>query len=45
MLEYVFKNNPRISEKKMNAILDEKIRIGKDIETIKKVLEELDNKK
>lgn len=45
MLEYIFEDNPKISERKMNAILDEKLRLEKDIETIKRVLEELENKK
>lgn len=45
MLDYVFKNNSNASEEKINAVLDEKSRVEKNIENIEKALKELENKK
>lgn len=45
MTDFVFMNNPNAGEKQMNAILDEKLRIEKNIETIEKALKELENRK
>lgn len=42
MLDFVFINNSNASERKMNAILDEKLRIEKNIENIEKALKELE---
>ena len=36
MLDFVFENNSDADEKKMNAILDEKLRVEKNIENIEK---------
>lgn len=42
MVDFVFMNNPDADEKRMNAILDEKLRLEKSIETIEKALKELE---
>ena len=42
MLDFVFENNIDADEKKMNAILDEKLRVEKNIENIEKALKELE---
>ena len=42
MLDFVFENNSDADEKKMNAILDEKLRVEKNIENIEKALKELE---
>lgn len=45
MLDFVFMNNSNASEEKINAVLDEKSRVLKNIENIEKALRELENKK
>lgn len=45
MLDFVFMNNNNASEEKINAVLDEKSRVLKNIENIEKALRELENKK
>lgn len=45
MLDFVFENNSNADEEKMNAILDEKLRIEKNIENIEKALKELEKQK
>ena len=42
MLDFVFVNNSDADEKKMNAILEEKLRVEKNIENIEKALKELE---
>jgi hypothetical protein len=45
MLDFVFENNSNADEEKMNAILDEKLRVEKNIENIEKALKELEKQK
>lgn len=45
MLDFVFENNSNADEKKMNAILDEKLRVEKNIDNIEKALKKLENQK
>lgn len=45
MLDYIFYSGRQISEEKMNAILDRKRQLEKDIATIEEALEKLDKKK
>lgn len=45
MLDFLFMNNSNASEEKMNAILDEKTRVEKNIENIEKALKEIEKKK
>ena len=45
MLEYLFNNGRQISETKMNAILDRKRQLEKDIATIEEALKKLEKKK
>lgn len=45
MLDFLFMNNSNASEEKMNAILDEKTRVEKNIENIEKALKEIKKKK
>lgn len=42
MLDFIFENNSNADEEKMNAILDEKLRVEKNIGNIKKALKELE---
>lgn len=44
MLEYIFNSGRKISENKMNAILDRKRQLEKDIATIEDALEKLEKK-
>lgn len=44
MLEYIFYSNRKISESKMNAVLDRRKQLEKDIETIEEALRELGKK-
>lgn len=44
MLEYIFYSGRKISESKMNAVLDRKRQLEKDIATIEKALEKLEKK-
>lgn len=44
MLEYIFYSGRKISESKMNAILDRKRQLEKDIETIEDALKRLEKK-
>lgn len=44
MLEYIFNSGRRISEIKMNAVLDRKRQIEKDIATIEDALKKLEKK-
>nr|WP_302830110.1 hypothetical protein [uncultured Bacteroides sp.] len=45
MLEYIFHSGRKISESKMNAVLDKKKQLEKDIATIEDALEKLGKKK
>ena len=45
MLDFIFENNSNADEEKMNAILDEKLRVEKNIGNIKKALKELEKRK
>lgn len=45
MLDFIFENNSSADEEKMNAILDEKLRVEKNIGNIEKVLKELEKQK
>ena len=45
MLDFIFENNSNADEEKMNAILDEKLRVEKNIGNIKKALIELEKQK
>lgn len=45
MLEYIFNSSRQISESKMNAVLDRKRQLEKDIATIEEALKKLENKK
>ncbi|MCS2403993.1 hypothetical protein [Bacteroides salyersiae] len=45
MLDFIFENNSNADEEKMNAILDEKLRVEKNIGNIKKALKELEKQK
>ena len=38
MLDFIFENNSNADEEKMNAILDEKLRVEKNIGNIEKAL-------
>lgn len=44
MLEYIFYSGRKISESKMNAVLDRKRQLEKDIATIEDTLEKLEKK-
>lgn len=44
MLEYIFYSGRKISESKMNAVLDRKRQLEKDIATIEEALEKLEKK-
>lgn len=44
MLEYIFYSGRKISESKINAILDRKRQLEKDIETIEDALKRLEKK-
>lgn len=45
MLDFIFENNSNADEEKMNAILDEKLRVEKNIGNIEKALKELEKQK
>ena len=45
MLDFIFENNSNAYEEKINAILDEKLRVEKNIGNIKKALKELEKQK
>ena len=45
MLDFIFENNINADEEKMNAILDEKLRVEKNIGNIEKALKELEKQK
>lgn len=45
MLEYIFNSGRQISESKMNAVLDCKRQLEKDIATIEEALKKLEKKK
>ena len=45
MLDFIFENNSNADEEKMNAILDEKLRVEKTIGNIEKALKELEKQK
>ena len=45
MLDSIFENNSNADEEKMNAILDEKLRVEKNIGNIEKALKELEKQK
>ncbi|EOA48473.1 hypothetical protein KSZ28_07170 [Bacteroides salyersiae] len=45
MLDFIFENNSNADEEKINAILDEKLRVEKNIGNIKKALKELEKQK
>ena len=45
MLDFIFENNRNEDEEKMNAILDEKQRVEKNIGNIEKALKELEKQK
>ena len=45
MLDFIFENNSNADEEKMNAILDEKLRVEKNIGNSKKALKELEKQK
>ena len=45
MLEYIFNSGRQISESKMNAVLDRKKQLEKDIATIEEALKKLEKKK
>lgn len=45
MLEYIFNSGRQISESKMNAVLDRKRQLEKDIATIEEALKKLEKKK
>ena len=45
MLDFIFENNSNADEEKMNAILDEKLRVEKNIGIIEKALKELEKQK
>ena len=45
MLDCIFVNNSNADEEKMNTILDEKLRVEKNIGNIKKALKELEKQK
>ena len=45
MLDFIFENNSNADEEKMNAILDEKLRVEKYIGNIEKALKELEKLK
>ena len=45
ILDFIFENNSNADEEKMNAILDEKLRVEKNIGNIKKALKELEKQK
>ena len=45
MLDFIFENNSNADEEKMNAILDEKLRVEKNIWNIEKALKELEKQK
>ena len=45
MLDFIFENNSNAEEEKMNAILDEKLRVEKNIGNIEKALKELEKQK
>ena len=44
MLEYIFYSRRKISENKMNAVLDRRKQLEKDIETIEDALKKLEKK-
>lgn len=44
MLEYIFNSGRKMSESKMNAVLDRKRQIEKDIVTIEDALKKLEKK-
>ena len=44
MLEYIFYSGRKISESKMNAVLDRRKQLEKDIETIEDALKKLEKK-
>lgn len=44
MLEYIFNSGRKMSESKMNAVLDQKRQIEKDIVTIEDALKKLEKK-
>ncbi|MDC1820797.1 hypothetical protein [Bacteroides uniformis] len=44
MLEYIFHSGRKISESKMNAVLDRRKQLEKDIETIEDALKKLEKK-
>ena len=45
MLDFIFENISSADEEKMNAILDEKLRVEKNIGNIEKALKELEKQK
>ena len=45
MLDFIFENDSNADEEKMNAILDEKLRVEKNIGNIEKALKELEKQK
>ena len=45
MLDFIFENSSNADEEKMNAILDEKLRVEKNIGNIEKALKELEKQK
>ena len=45
MLDFIFENNSNADEEKMNAILDEKLRVEKNIGNIEKALKGLEKQK
>lgn len=45
MLDFIFENNSNADEEKMNVILDEKLRVEKNIGNIEKALKELEKQK
>ena len=45
MLDFILENNSNADEEKMNAILDEKLRVEKNIGNIEKALKELEKQK
>ena len=45
MLDFIFENNSNADEEKMNAIIDEKLRVEKNIGNIEKALKELEKQK
>ncbi len=44
MLEYIFNSGRTISESKMNAVLDRKRQLEKDLKTIEDALKKLEKK-